>query len=494
MSGAFTKWKNNTTLDNLFHTIVKWYAAIIVIYQALWTLVPIRWAAACIGLHKLLPLLAPIGTLLILVDLLKDRIVFKSKYWFLLVASLGLMVISSLLYYRYGVSENLKVIIWQANQMLLLYSLYIRIGIADFKRLFKLIFNIIPWALTAGVLVSLYQYVFAISYRCELGNTSFRQGLQEGRLFGVFTSVHYATVLILLTSIVLLYFLFKTQSRVAKTVYILQIALFFIYIVLSGTRSVLVALLCGDVVGSILLVVRYVKSKNISLRFPKMFLYNASVAIASVLCILVLYNGTKSMSVSFYQFIHQDSQIGTGDGNEENEENDVPILDREDVNSGDVSNHRFQIWRDYFNCVSSQATSVIFGMTPGNYMKIIYEEFPDTYIVQYIVDNYPNMILEGRIYDTHNAYLNLYVSTGILGVLVIGLFIILSIKDALVYLVRSPKISSFFIMVSICLIIIGVASFFDTDLFFKCSSASLLFWLFCGLLQGEIGKSPCTAE
>lgn len=116
------------------------------------------------------------------------------------------------------------------------------------------------------------------------------------------------------------------------------------------------------------------------------------------------------------------------------------ILTRPDVH-GDVSNNRFSIWKDYFNCVFSGVKPALLGFSPGAYMKIIKQEFPDIFIVSYIRDKYPLSYSLDRIYDTHNGYVALAAGTGLLGLRLWALFwrFMLIQPSGILYAARKPS-------------------------------------------------------
>ncbi|MGI6280255.1 MAG: hypothetical protein ACOYJS_06835, partial [Acutalibacteraceae bacterium] len=75
-----------------------------------------------------------------------------------------------------------------------------------------------------------------------------------------------------------------------------------------------------------------------------------------------------------------------------------------------------------------------------------------------------------------------FASTGLLGLLLLMIFLVCGFVRSVRYILKSGKISSgVFITLAIILFILS-SSFFDSDLFFKCTSTSVIFWLTTGIL------------
>ena len=105
------------------------YALIALTYQVLYLIAPIKAFLNLSGLNILSSVIAILGALLLAVDFFSQRICLKARYSSLLFVTLVVLGISSVIHSRYGISGNLKVLIWQAVQMLLIYSAYKRLSL-----------------------------------------------------------------------------------------------------------------------------------------------------------------------------------------------------------------------------------------------------------------------------------------------------------------------------------------------------------------------------
>lgn len=478
---------------------VKLYISAVLLYQTLWQIVPIREFLCNTGLDIISPALAVVGFAFLLVDIFIERTVFQSRYCALLIAAVAVMGVSSLFYISYGWVDNAKVIVWQIVQMALIYSFYLRLDKRQIQNYLRNMFLIISVVFTVAVIASIYQYIMQISYVVQVNDGNCRQGFQEGRLFGVFGSVYFASLLISLLGIGSVYSAIKARPIWLKILFALQALLFFVYVVLSGTRSALVGLIIGIVLCAAVAARSVINKKNSS--FPiwkKAVCVSASVIICAAV-FLGAYSGSEKLLAKIPAWAGtvdsgnqgDDPNNGSNDNTHDDnlsEPNIDDVLTRPDTQTGDVSNNRFSIWKDYFRCTFSGVKSTLLGYSPGAYMKIIKQEFPDIFIVSYIREHYPLTYSLDRIYDTHNGYVAIVAGTGLLGLLAMGAFLVLYAVRTLKYFIKAKRPDSFWIMIFTLLAVIVVSVFFDSDLFYKCTCTSIIFWMLAGFMMKAVDE------
>ena len=116
-------------------------------------------------------------------------------------------------------------------------------------------------------------------------------------------------------------------------------------------------------------------------------------------------------------------------------------------------------------------------------MVYIRDNYPDNYIVKYITEEkYPVMYAQKLIYDTHNAYIGAFATTGVVGTGILFVFLALILFRVMRYITKKESVSFNVYMLFAIWIFILISSFFESDLFFKCTSISLIFWIVSGLL------------
>ncbi len=158
---------------------------------------------------------------------------------------------------------------------------------------------------------------------------------------------------------------------------------------------------------------------------------------------------------------------------------------RSDTTEGaEISNGRIDIWKDYLSIVFSSPKNALLGLSPGCYMSEICRLYPNggIFIIDHIKENYPNMFASGLIYDVHNAYISMLVQGGLISFCLIMLFVVRIIK-AFVRGIRAQNIDKApFVLLGFVLVFILVAAAFNTTLFFKMTSASVVFWVASGFV------------
>lgn len=488
-------------IKNISNTLIILYASFTLLYQIVWLIAPLRAFMYARGLDRISSLLAVAGIVIVLWDVLFERVVWKNKYVKYVLPVICVLALSSLVNFRYGIVANVKVMIWQLVQMLVFFSLSYRIKKELHLTYLRIIHTAFSVIYVPCVAVSVYYYFFNVGYYVGYVNGTYhRQGLMDGRNFGVFASIYFVSLLLLVATIITVYLGVKTRNILLRAVYFSEAALFFVYLVSSGTRSIQIGLYCSLFVFSFVML----KSSGLlSKLMSRTVLKNMTSVALSVVCVLgaVLVYGAVEKTIHkipVYIYNNYGSVGGFEDdgdvdvdiidpdhmGDELDDDSRLPIqVDRNDVDSSNISNHRFTIWTEYLKLVFGDVKAALIGFGPGSYMNAIKEQRPDSFLVEYIRDNYPSMYSDGLIYDTHNCYLSVVVTTGILGVAALVLFFAFCIKKVFAYFfLRDAKPSATVLCLVMVVIAIMSAAFFDSDLFYKCTDTSLIFWTVSGFL------------
>lgn len=468
------KLANNKTINKLI--IV--YAFTVLSYQILYLIIPFRQAVESLRLEFISPLLAVIGFFIFAWDLLIDRTFFKTKYSYLLIGLIAVMIISSLINAEYGLVDNIKAIIWQISQLLVIFPLYKRVSKEEIAKILKIYFPFVSIIFVVANLVSLFQYFASIGYNTRYDGGLVRQGFLEGRLFGIFGSPHFASLFMLILAIASVYFAVSSDKKTVKILYGAAMIIYFLYAVASGTRSVIVAAACT----AFIVVLLWAYNRYSFKKCVKPLLKSAICVVMSI-CVavgtVVVFNVSDKAMKGIIR-IYADSIDNDTSGTDEN--TGEIMLDRADVSNENISNHRFEIWEDYFTVATDRIDTLILGMAPGSYMVSIRENFPNLFVVKYIKENYPLMYSKELIYDTHNAYIGAFVMAGILGVILLMIFLVCGFVRTVRYIAKNKKVSLSVYTILAVVVLILAASFFESDLFFRCTSTSVIFWLVTGIL------------
>ena len=533
-------FKLNSSVNRLEMII----SIIIICYQVLYTIIPIRQVFHFLHISTIAPILVIIGFGFSVLDLLTNRYFLKAKYSYFLIATLVVLTVSAFVNINYSIVANAKIIIWQAVQMLFLYTAAWRMPKEKLKKTSFICYAIISITYVISAIVSIVQFLTLNSYHTVSlkDGVSIRQGFSDGRLFGVFSTPYFATMVAALIMLISPYLFKRTKNVLLKVWYCFSSYVLLMYILLTKTRSIIVALAVAFIVFMVLMVRNEIyknRSNNQPLKqlHKRLFMLVSTIAVAFLISIggFAVINNAHTIFPSDKVIITDDTTANQnnsnindndsvdGDNTNNNDENpfdnqdnnnnnasdnssdnnlifdpDSTIIDEDSFHRNDtgkdISNNRFKIWKNYVDAISKSPKSAIFGFSAGNYMEAIRDQNPDIYIVKYFEEKQTILFERGRIYDTHNGYLSIYVMTGILGVLVFGSFLILCIIKCAKHLFSKRKISDTVMLTTVMVVTILVSIFFDSDLFFRCTSTSVIFWFVAGILMHKIEEDEKIIE
>ncbi len=170
------------------------------------------------------------------------------------------------------------------------------------------------------------------------------------------------------------------------------------HVILSVSRSALIALILYASCFTVLLV----RNRCGSMKQLK----RLGVSVLAVVCAVVVCWGCTEGIRAGMQHMAVGSVIEEPDAIERSQE-------------GDVSNNRFEIWRDYLSLAGEIGPA---GLSLSNYNDYIGDRHPEMYIVRYFTDQFKDTVKTDLVYESHNNYLFVFISTGFVGA---GLFLCL---------------------------------------------------------------------
>ena len=455
-------------------------------------------------------LLAVTGAAWIAWDFFTRRECLRIPNQTLLVLFMLTMLLSSLLNAQYGITDNLKTLVWTAIQVMLLCSWSRTTPHEVRRKQIHLVMEAVSAIWLVGVISSAVQ--FSVGYY-RIHHLSWDdkcpQGFGEGRLFGEFTDPNVASVLSICVVLYLLYQLICHRRALAVRIYEVVNLLFQIfYIVMSGSRTAIVALMaCGLVLG-VFWLPRYMKAhwsvaRKVLCGTGAGLVLAVAVLLSSQLLkevyvifpdrvgaelIQLMPERWKQYSVFFEEPQEPDSQMQEPDSQRQEpeesvsgevvpEESKVQIdLVRPDTQTQtNISNNRFQIWTEYLQVFRDRP---VFGTSPRNTNAVARELLPD------------NSLIVVKDYSVHNGYLSVLVGTGIVGCVLIALWIFMTLKLVLTYLVRKfrDRGGAYDSVVwQVCMLLtVAISAFFMMGIFFGNSILEVLFWLVLGYVYEQI--------
>ena len=158
---------------------------------------------------------------------------------------------------------------------------------------------------------------------------------------------------------------------------------------------------------------------------------------------------------------------------------------------GDVSNNRFEIWRDYISLAGEIGPA---GLSLSNYNDYIGDQHPEMYIVRYFTDQFKDTVKTDLVYESHNNYLFVFISTGFVGAGLFLCFLVLVLVRVIRYILRHPQLSLWTIT-TLAVVAFGlVEALFMNSVFLKINDVSFIFWLALGALMLETEDRVPAAE
>ena len=430
------------------------------------TLVSSKVNAACYVICAI------IGGLLLIADLVVNYRMYLRLEYYLFAAFLGVCLISSFVYREYGISDNIKTIVWMAIQLFLLSSVvtFGRQEEISGRQCLKRLMKSIVVVQSIGVIISFGQFLVQSRYIIPDYNGTYarRQGFIGERLFGVFTDPNYAAIISLIVIIFAVILLCQAEKKWIKGFYVFFIIMNGIYVLLSGSRTAFIAALI------VLPVFTYFKYRNKVIAEGKSYHCRSFLAGGGMFVFIILY--LMFGANIFSEIADVTVKIRPYIGLCEIEKVHKVSLKRQDTSS-DKSNNRFDIWSSVWKISEDNR---LVGLSPRNMVGYAKENYPDSYIAK-------------TGYQAHNAYLALISGSGILGTIPMILLVVF----ILYYFVRYTKIhrkkmvdEELILAISV-ISIVGISGMFLLEMFYVNTITTSLFWLFVGVTFWFL-KFKCT--
>ena len=295
-----------------------------------------------------------------------------------------------------------------------------------------------------------------------------------GRFYGNHYDPNYASICYGCAIIIALYLLNKSKGRVSKILYGISICLQSVYIIFAQSRTVRVAFLIGIVTYTILTMIRMQK---------KVFCMKGMCTTLLVICIVMvvpdstikLYNQIKSYGIE--NTVNESTEV---DEDEDEEEDEEIVIGRQDVESSDISNRRFDIWKSGLEITES---NILYGIGFANIKPYAIENMPDTYIVS---NDYK------KFNAFHNMFVDVLVSQGIIGigiVAAIAIFFAVQVIRKRKELFLEGKNADTVGMLFSCILMLLVSSLFLSEIFYVNNVCTYIFWLLLGYLYYFLKKA-----
>ena len=420
------------------------------------------------------------GLALLVFDFFTFSVMLKTKYSVMLVLFYVACMASVIFNLKYDPVSNVKVIAWMLIQTFVFAAVDRTLPREHHKKYFKLVSEAVAivWvSLSAWSISMFFSGYYAYLVNAEVFAGYARVGFVDGRLFGAFTDPNFASVCILFSMAMILSDMFMTKQSLPEKIYhIVILVIDYTYILLSRSRTAELALIV------VMAVIGFFASKHLLEKRGLSVLCKIAVMIVSAaVCAYgtsVISTTLNSAADTVYIALHEEDDMTDEEKKQLEEETKRSDVEETD----DVTNNRSTIWTDYLKVFLENP---FIGTGPRNGLAYANEHMPDSYIVE-------------MQYQYHNGYLAVLVGTGVIGFLLVMLYIVLVAKKVIVYLwTKSGEYGKDYISVlMLCtVLVVGAISALPLHiLFFNNSASDAMFWFVLGYVlymvcDGEQRKS-----
>ena len=393
---------------------------------------------------------------------IKDYISYPFLKLYILFAAA--FAVTLLVNWKYGWTSNLKILIWMTFQFAALYAFDMKRDKESIvKELHVSLYIIIAYTTLVNLVSVIMLFTNYLYYRILDDGTTFLIGVAYwGRLYGVHSDPNYGAVLSIIAVMSAIYMFIKNNNKLFRIFMAITIFIQMMDMAFSASRTGMVTIaIC-------MIVFFFIYSMYRGKKVGK------SILIALVAVVLVT-GANKGITLVYNQGVRIVAELNadsSSDKNKDNEEKEHVKIGRDEELQGDVSNRRFDLWK---NSVEIFKMSPVVGIGFGNIVSYSEAELPDCYL---LTNGF-------SIFNAfHNMFMDLIASQGIIGTVIFLVIIVMS----LIYLLRNYKKIpeedklKCTLLFSCCVGIL-VSSMFVSQILYVNNQTTVIFWLLLGFLM-----------
>lgn len=416
-----------------------------------------------------------LGAIIIVNRLTHVKDYLNNRVWLLVafIVSYALGAINTL---RYGIMENIQAMAWMGIQYFAIFAYDKQKDLNLAKKEFTVVsvFFIAYTMLMAivGLILMIAKYEY---YTMVDGMYVIAAGFLFNRLWGCYIDPNYGAIFSLVSIILSMYF-FKDTKKTWRIILAFNVLVEYLYICYSDSRTGRLAIIVTFAALIYLLLVKKSKYKFRNKEYVLVGVKKIVLAfVISIICSVVIWGGTKIVKTATSDLkveIAKSQAMEQGLSEEEAElfaDNDRIGRYDEEINGGDVSNNRFEIWKSGIDIFKANP---ITGISFRNIIEYARAEMPTGFIA---TSGFESM---------HNFLVDILVSQGIIGIVILLVFIVLIIKPILVV---APKLGIYeynqFVFMFASLVAIFVSMLTYSEAFYMNTGGAFLFWYFLGYIS-----------
>lgn len=406
------------------------------------------------------------------------RVVHYKKYistrgiiWLILFC--GSYCLSALLTRQYGLLENAQALVWTVIQFFIIYTYDKEQKVAHDKKEIKIIgWFFIGYTFLMSV-TAIVMLILDYNLYKPIGDTAVISGFLWNRLWGLYTDPNYGAVFCIVSMVLAITF-FKTASKGIRAFLGIHIAFQVLYIAFSDSRTGIVSLAVTVLAGAFLLLLRCKKFENYheAVKCIVSLVLAFVLAFASVAAVALVQKGGSQFKEIQYKIQAQHNKLPDDDLSDY-------LIGRTDSDiNNDVSNRRFAIWTSGLEIFK---TSPLTGITFRNYIPYAKQNLPETYIVNNDSGDFASM---------HNSFVDVLVSQGVLGMVILLCFIVSIVIAVLKFFFKaSAEDYQYNTFLLLCFLPVFVSMMFYSETFYMNTGGAFIFWSFLGYLMHSLTAS-----
>ena len=426
-----------------------------------------------------------LGALVILVRVINWKKYRKMPCLILMVLFCLSFLLSTFMNRQYGMTDNLKWILWTGLQFFALYVCDVERDTEKYRKEFNVIAHLMIIGTVIAAAASLIMLAQSYSQFLTTAEGEFIvTGFTWDRLWGVYTDPNYGAVFSVIGVVLSVYFLIR-QKGIKKVLYIITAILDFGYIVYSDSRTGEIAfILCT---GCFLYFYLIRRKNNREERKHGSFRYVKSILI--VLCIMAVAVGgdyfLKTENIKYQTEVAQkvaqeaaqknaknigESKKSTVTGKKSSGQTKVQTARQQNIEK-DATNGRFSLWK---SAIEVWETSPVYGAGYSTFVPYAKEHVPNTYAVNNEQGDYTSM---------HNAFFNTLAFQGGIGFVLFILITARIIQYVLLPVIRKKDENALYLITMLAATgAVVISMLFLLDGIYTNSPSACILWMFSGYL------------
>ncbi len=369
---------------------------------------------------------------------------------------------------EYGMTENLKWLIWLIIQIGLLYACNLNRTEKSYQKEFHILAHVMLGYCLVASIVSIVQLALVYSVKWKTGaGELMMSGYHWGRLWGIYSDPNYGGVFHAVCIVLALYF-FLQIKKWWRWFYALTGVLAYAYLLFSDSRTAEIGLYAGLILFTALY---QLKQKKGTVKWKRML----TVVIIAALSAGIIFGGASVVKQKYYQYASPIIKARQTQQNVTNVQGQKS--ERQSNLEKDISNGRISLWQ---SGIEIWKTSPIYGT---GYVTVV------DYAKEHVKDTYAINNSQGTYNNLHNQFINVLVYQGVIGFVILLAAIVRIFTYIWKIFWKSEGEEGMYQSVLLCgVCIIGIAMLFLLEGFYTNSLGAMILWCFSGYLVHGVSQ------